>query len=195
MMEPIGAVRRVLHVSAVHPSPTTGEIPVIGEMQMMVIESAPDFDAFYRLARPSVGRALALTLRDNDLATDAVDEAMVRAYQRWDHVGRLDNPAGWVYRVGLNHARSRLRRLLRRVPPPAPESSAAAEFTVADPAIALALDELSVDHRAVVVCRLLLGWSEAQTADALAIRPGTVKSRLSRASKQLERRLNHLRDA
>jgi len=195
MMEPIGMVRRVLHVSAVHPSPTTGEIPVIGEMQMMVIESAPDFDAFYRLARPSVGRALALTLRDNDLATDAVDEAMVRAYQRWDHVGRLDNPAGWVYRVGLNHARSRLRRLLRRVPPPAPESIAATEFTVADPAIALALDELSIDHRAVVVCRLLLGWSEAQTADALAIRPGTVKSRLSRASKQLERRLHHLRDA
>lgn len=195
MMEPIGAVRRVLHVSAVHPSSTTGEIPVIGEMQMMVIESAPDFDAFYRLARPSVGRALALTLRDNDLATDAVDEAMVRAYQRWDRVGRLDNPAGWVYRVGLNHARSRLRRLLRRVPPPAPESSATAEFTVADPAIAMALEELSVDHRAVVVCRLLLGWSEAQTADALAIRPGTVKSRLSRASKQLEHRLRHLHDA
>jgi len=195
MMEPIGTVRRVLHVSAVHPSPTTGEIPVIGDMQMMVIESAPDFDAFYRLARPSVGRALALTLRDNDLATDAVDEAMVRAYQRWDHVGLLDNPAGWVYRVGLNHARSRLRRLLRRVAPPAPESIAATEFTVADPAIALALDELSIDHRSVVVCRLLLGWSEAQTADALAIRPGTVKSRLSRASKQLERRLHHLRDA
>jgi RNA polymerase sigma-70 factor (ECF subfamily) len=66
---------------------------------------------------------------------------------------------------------------------------------VADPAIALALDDLSIDHRAVVVCRLLLGWSEAQTADALAIRPGTVKSRLSRASTQLARRLHHLRDA
>jgi len=190
-MEPIRTVGRVPHVSAVHPGSTTGEIPVIGEMQMMVIESAPDFDTFYREARPSVGRALALTLRDIDLATDSVDEAMVRAYQRWDQVGRLDNPAGWVYRVGLNHARSRLRRLLRRVPPPA----ATTEFTVADPAIALALDELSVDHRAVVVCRLLLGWSEAQTADALATRPGTVKSRLSRASKQLERRLHHLRDA
>jgi len=57
------------------------------------------------------------------------------------------------------------------------------------------LDELAIDHRAVVVCRLLLGWSEAQTAEALAIRPGTVKSRLSRASKQLEHRLRHLRDA
>lgn len=191
-MEPNGALGRVHHVSAIHPGSTTGEIPVIGEMHVtMVIGSALDFDAFYREARPSVGRALALTLRDVDLATDSLDEAMVRAYQRWDRVGRLDNPAGWVYRVGLNHARSRLRRLLRRVPPPAE----ATEFTVADPAIERALAELSVDHRAVVVCRLLLGWSESQTADALAIRPGTVKSRLSRASKQLEHRLHHLRDA
>ncbi len=194
-MEPKWTLGRVPHVSAVHSGSagemSAGEIRVIGEMQLTVVESIPDFDAFYRTARPTVGRALALTLRDVDLATDSVDEAMVRAYQRWDHVGLLDNPAGWVYRVGLNHARSRLRRLLRRVPPPA----ATTEFTVADPAIALALSELSVDHRAVVVCRLLLGWSEAQTADALATRPGTVKSRLSRASTQLERRLHHLREA
>jgi RNA polymerase sigma-70 factor (ECF subfamily) len=190
-MEPIGALGRVPDVSAVHPGSTTGEIPVVGEMPMMVIESLPDFDAFYREARASVGRALTLTLRDVDLATDSVDEAMVRAYQRWERVGRLDNPAGWVYRVGLNHARSRLRRLLRRVPP----ADEAVEFTIVDPAVDLAISELSVDHRAVVVCRLLLGWSEAQTADALAIRPGTVKSRLSRASTQLERRLHHLRDA
>lgn len=193
-MEPNRAVGGVPHVSAVHPGSTTGEIPVIGELPMMVVESALDFDAFYRTARPSVGRALALTLHDIDLATDSVDEAMVRAYQRWDHVSRLDNPAGWVYRVGLNHARSRLRRLLRRMPPSA-ASTAHSELTVADPAIALALDDLSIDHRAVVVCRLLLGWSEAETADALAIRPGTVKSRLSRASTQLARRLHHLRDA
>jgi RNA polymerase sigma-70 factor (ECF subfamily) len=125
-----------------------------------------------------------------DLATDSVDEALVRAYQRWEQVGRLDNPAGWVYRVGLNHARSRVRRLLRRVPSPTTD---AVEFAVADPAIDDAIAELSHDHRTVVVCRLLLGWSEAQTADALAIRPGTVKSRLHRATNQLERRLHHLR--
>jgi RNA polymerase sigma-70 factor (ECF subfamily) len=115
---------------------------------------------------------------------------MVRAYQRWDRVSTLDNPAGWVYRVGLNHARSRLRRLLRRPPPP---HTIAAEFTVADPAIERALARLSVDHRAVVVCRHLLGWSEAQTAAALELRPGTVKSRLTRALTRLEAELHHLR--
>jgi DNA-directed RNA polymerase specialized sigma24 family protein len=94
-----------------------------------------------------------------------------------------------VYRVGLNYARSRVRRLTRR-PPTVIE---ALEFTVADPDVGRALEALSVDHRAVVVCRLLLGWSELETAVALDTRPGTVKSRLSRALRQLEHRLQHLR--
>jgi DNA-directed RNA polymerase specialized sigma24 family protein len=43
--------------------------------------------------------------------------------------------------------------------------------------------------RAVVVCRLLLDWSVDQTAAALRLKAGTVKSRLHRALAQLERTL------
>jgi RNA polymerase sigma factor (sigma-70 family) len=159
-------------------------------MQPRAAETAAEFHDFYAEARTSVGRALAITLGDRDLATDAVDEALVRAYQRWERVRTLDQPAGWVYRVGLNHARSRLRRLLRRPPATRDEH---VEIHVSDPAIERALARLSVDQRAVVVCRHLLGWSEAQTAEALHVRPGTVKSRLSRALTRLEAELHHLR--
>jgi RNA polymerase sigma-70 factor (ECF subfamily) len=48
-----------------------------------------------------------------------------------------------------------------------------------------ALDRLAVDQRAVVVLRYYLDWSEARTAAALGIAPGTVKSRLSRALDRL----------
>src|SRR5690606_33213413 len=127
--------------------------------------------------------------------SDSVDEAMVRAFQRWGKVGALDNPAGWVYRVGLNVARSRIRRVARRITfgtvVAAPETIRDAEPS--EPSIVAALADLSVDHRSVVVCRLFLDWSEADTAAALGIRPGTVKSRLSRALTQLEARLSHLR--
>jgi RNA polymerase sigma-70 factor (ECF subfamily) len=51
---------------------------------------------------------------------------------------------------------------------------------------------LPESRRCVVVCRLLLGWSEAQTAVALGLRPGTVKSRLSRALDELAVTLDHL---
>ena len=53
----------------------------------------------------------------------------------------------------------------------------------------LAISELSDAHRSAVVCRYYLDWSVEETADALGVAPGTVKSRLSRALEQLESRL------
>ncbi len=143
------------------------------------------FDDFYASNRTSVGRALAITLRDDDLARDAVDEAMARAYQRWSHVSQLENPGGWVYRVGLNWSRSMIRRWNRPTPIWLTQPSETPLRAMVDPTVDRALDTLSVDQRAVVVCRLLLGLSELQTADALGIRSGTVKSRLSRALDRL----------
>ncbi len=52
-----------------------------------------------------------------------------------------------------------------------------------------AVQALGEDQRAVVVCRYLLGLSEAETAAVLGCRPGTVKSRLSRALARLEAEL------
>jgi RNA polymerase sigma factor (sigma-70 family) len=150
------------------------------------------FEEFYREQRGPIGRALALTLRDATLASEAVDEAMARAYQRWSRVQALDNPGGWVYRVGLNWSRSILRRTLRPAPVWVTNTAIVAERGGLDPTIDRALAELSIEQRAVVVCRLLIGYSEAQTAAALGVRPGTVKSRLARATARLQSLLSPL---
>ena len=97
----------------------------------------------------------------------------------------LDNPGGWVYRVGLNWSRSLLRRSRRPAPIWMTSSGVEPGPIVADPAIDAALASLSIDQRAVIVCRFFVGCSEAQTAALLGIRPGTVKSRLSRALDRL----------
>ncbi|HKY48496.1 MAG TPA: hypothetical protein VJQ79_10995, partial [Acidimicrobiia bacterium] len=55
------------------------------------------FEAFYRQNRQHLFRALALTLGDRDLAAEAADEAMARAYQHWRSVQSYDNQAGWAY--------------------------------------------------------------------------------------------------
>ena len=162
----------------------SGEVEVVAAI-------LPNFVDFYRDERDPVARAVAMTIGDLVLAKEAVDEAMTRAYARWSTVQTLDNPGGWVYRVALNWSRSVTRRVRR--PQRAPrQASWSAEPSAPEPTVAAALASLSHDQRAVIVCRHLLGWSEQQTADALNIRPGTVKSRSSRAIQSLQTRLAHL---
>jgi RNA polymerase sigma-70 factor (ECF subfamily) len=189
-MEPNRGERRVPDVDL-----TIGDDQTIVEVLTVsaadVHEIVP-FEEFYRDQRAPIGRALAMTLGDTQLASEAVDEAMARAYQRWDRVQALDNPGGWVYRVGLNWSRSILRRAMRPAPAWVTKADVAIDGSGLDPAIDRALAELSIEQRAVVVCRLLIGYSEAQTATALGLRPGTVKSRLARATARLQALLSPL---
>ena len=151
------------------------------------------FADFYRADYTNVARALSYTLGDVDLGREATDEAMARAYARWAKIRDYESPAGWVYRVGLNWAYSTRRRVLRSLP--FLEHPNATEPPISDPAIADALRRLDVKLRSVVVCRLLLDWSVEETAGALRIKPGTVKSRLHRGLASLERSLGHMRSA
>lgn len=162
-------------------------------IDITVVEPEPrrhSFEHFYRLHRQSIARAVALALGDADLAAEATDEAFVRAYERWNKVSRLDRPQAWVYRVAMNWATSVLRRR-RRSPHRLYEPHVDAP-AVRDPALHAGLAALDVKHRSVVVCRHLLGWSVAETAQALGVREGTVKSRLHRAMQSLQSALSHL---
>jgi RNA polymerase sigma-70 factor (ECF subfamily) len=145
------------------------------------------FEDFYRAARDDVARALVLTLGNRELGVEAADEAMTRAYRRWDRIASYDSPAGWVYRVGLNWARSVLRKRRREVG--GVYGTVAVDDPVGDVDVERALAALEVPFRAVVVLRLYLDWSVEATAEALGIRPGTVKSRMSRALARLEETL------
>jgi len=144
------------------------------------------FESFYAAEHESIARALAVTLGDPELASDATNEAMTRAYKRWSKISSYDKPAAWVYRVGLNWSRSFLRRRRRELQRPVAFGPSTTEFTGRDDSLDAAIDSLSVDHRAVIVCRIHLDWSVEQTATALGVPPGTVKSRLARALDQLK---------
>ena len=156
------------------------------DIRVVLVGPTLDFESFYRDAYADIARALTVTLGDLDLAQEATDEAMVRAYVRWEKIRAYDNPGGWVYRVGLNWARSARRRLARVLPF---HERRVVDPPSSDPAHHAALRDLDISLRAVVVCRLLLDWSVDETAAALRIKPGTVKSRLHRALAQLERTL------
>jgi RNA polymerase sigma-70 factor (ECF subfamily) len=163
-------------------------------MDYSLSASATGFDTFFRDNHIQIVRALGLTLGDADLGRDAAAEGFARALQRWSKVAKYANPAGWVYRVGLNWALSRRRRS-RREQLGVTIEGAAPSVPLRSDELIRALRELSLDHRTVVVGRYYLDWSEAQLAAALDIAPGTVKSRLSRALAQLAELLETPLDA
>jgi RNA polymerase sigma-70 factor (ECF subfamily) len=140
------------------------------------------FEQFYAGTEGRVYRALAVTLGDADLAREATDEAMARAFVAWSKVSGFANPSGWVFRVGLNWARSWRRGLHRERPMPVGSTGPAVAALDAEAAAATAaLRRLPVAQRAVVVCRVMFDLSTLETSHALGIPAGTVRSRLSRA--------------
>jgi len=150
------------------------------------------FPDFYRVHHQPVFRALAATLRDDDLAREAADEAMTRAYQRWSKVSDYDNAPGWVYRVGLNWALSRLRKQTREHLSDAPPDRGVNQ-ALPDPDVDAALRGLPLEARSLVVLRHLMDWSYEEIASALGIPVGTAKSRLHRVMNELRTTLETTR--
>ena len=134
--------------------------------------------------RDRLYRAVALAVGDAGLAAEAIDEAMARAYARWDRIGAYSSPEGWVYRVAINVARSALRKTRREDLWELPPEEAVADDHP-DLELRAAIGRLPVKFRSVVVARYLLDWSTAVTAQALGIPEGTVKVRLKRALSRL----------
>lgn len=145
------------------------------------IPTVVGFEGFHRTHRDRLYRALAMTTREADVASEAIDEAMTRAAERWNVVGGYDSPEGWVYRVALNWARSVFRR--RR---PLPHASGLVWDALPDPDVTSAVAALPYKQRVVVVAHYYLDWSTPQIAEGLEIPIGTVKSRLHRALARLE---------
>lgn len=133
---------------------------------------------------------------------DAKDAVVIAFYELWrkrSSVRLVDgSPLPWLINATANSARNierssrRYRKLLDRVerPPAVVEDAAADESGVSE-----ALDKLTARERSVVVLTLLEGYSERETAHALGIPIGTVKSRLARAKERLRHELSPLQEA
>ena len=133
-------------------------------------------------------------------AEDATQEACVKAWQALRRF-RQDAPfRPWLVRIAVNEARNRRRGegrragLALRLAAPAEAASApsAEEEALAGEErlrLAAAVARLREHDQLVIAARFFLGLSEAETATALGVRRGTIKSRLSRALRRLQDQL------
>jgi RNA polymerase sigma factor (sigma-70 family) len=150
------------------------------------------FEALVTRYREIAFRVAWLVVRDRGDAEDAVQDAFVKAYYAMPRFRSGAPFRPWILRIVANEARNRSRAARRReglrlrvavheggTAAPSPEPSVL-ERTDAE-ALVLALERLPERDRLVLAYRYLLELSEAETAEMLGVRPGTVKSRLSRA--------------
>jgi len=142
---------------------------------------------FLRERYPRLVAAVALVTGDLTFAEDAVQEAIVRAWERserGDEIAALDR---WVATVALNLTRSRLRRLrVDRLASPKLAASPRLEGPSGDRVdVARALAALPRRQREVAVLRYYLDLSTAEIATEMHTSEGTVKSQLSKARAHL----------
>ena len=149
------------------------------------------FEAFFEAEHVRLARALYLLTGSSVEADELTQEAMVRVYERWDRVGRMDSPQGYLYRTALNLHRSRVRWLAGRArqivqPTPSPDP---ADVVQSRDSLARALASLPTGQRGAVVLVEWLGMEPNEAATALGIKPGSVRARLSRARAALRQML------
>jgi RNA polymerase sigma factor (sigma-70 family) len=169
------------------------EVDVAGFIESYGKDQNDFEEAFYALL-PRAKRVAYRILGDVTDAEDAAVEALARASVRWNRLTAL-TPAqrdGWVLRVTANVAYDEVRRRIRRrrpLPTPSRNDDAAEAAIDLRDSVVGALSSLPRRQQQVLTLRFIGGLSEAETATALGVRPGTVKSCASRGLATLRQRM------
>jgi RNA polymerase sigma-70 factor (ECF subfamily) len=124
-------------------------------------EDAESYAQFFAAVQPRLRHALAATL-GADTGIEAAQEALAWGWEHWDDLRKMENPAGYLYRVG----RSRSRRFRRR-PLRLPTVQEANPLPWVEPGLPRALARLSEKQRSAVVLVHSMGWTFAETAELL----------------------------
>jgi RNA polymerase sigma-70 factor (sigma-E family) len=145
-------------------------------------------------ALPLVKLAVLMT-GDQSVAEDVVQDAFLGLYRRWNSLDDPGKAAGYLRSSVLNGCRSVHRLRFRRerivLDPPGPSASAEASVLLGEAhrEVLAALRRLPPRQREAVVLRYYLDLTEEQTAQAMGVSRGTVKSATSRGIDALGRSL------
>lgn len=160
--------------------------------QRALVERAQrgDHDAFASLAGVAVARldaAARLILRDRELARDAVQEVLIRAWRDLPTLRDVERFDAWVHRLLVNACLDLVRRRRRRVvevelvPLHSPRVPDFTGDVVDRDLLDRALQALEPEWRAIVVLHYFLGMPLPEVAASLGVPLGTAKSRLHRS--------------
>lgn len=139
------------------------------------------FSCFAVDAEPRLRIAHAAAL-GQQRGADATAEALAYGWENWERIEAMDNPCGYLYRVGRSRVRERRRP--RRLPPVPAEVANRVE-----PGLPSALRSLSDRQRVAVVLIHGYEWTTREVADLLGVDVPTVTTHLRRGLAKLRKQL------
>jgi RNA polymerase sigma-70 factor, ECF subfamily len=160
---------------------------------------AGDHDAFSELARIAIGRLYAiarLILREDAAAEDATQEALVAAWQHIRAVRDPDKFEAWLHKTLVRACyreygrRSRRRTFEGRVAMIEPSAPDTSNHLADRDELERGFRRLDLDQRTVLVTHYYLGLGLDEAAVVLGLPPGTVRSRLHRATRAMRATLD-----
>lgn len=145
--------------------------------------AAENFDRFTAEAGERLRRVL-VAQHGVEVGNDVTDEALAYAREHWERVSAMENPVGYLYRVGQSATRRHTRwnrRVMFPVEPPSDDPG--------DPGLHAALLNLRESQRVCVVLVHVYDWTYEQTAAVLGISLAAVRNHLNRGLRQLRHEL------
>lgn len=163
---------------------------------------AGDREAFDDIMRTHEDRVFSVCLRilgDREKALDATQETFLTVFRKAAQFKGESALGTWIYRIAVNTCYDQLRKAKRNradqlpdyVDPSDPAAEDAIESAGLRPEIELALATLPQEFRSAVVLSDLEGLSMGETAEALGVPVGTVKSRVFRGRRLLAKELGN----
>jgi RNA polymerase sigma-70 factor (ECF subfamily) len=139
----------------------------------------PNRDEFERFVKRVESKLrIALTaVFGQETGRDAAAESLAYGWEHWDEVSTLDNPVGYLYRVGRSSQRKRKEPIWTRVPIDTPPH--------VEPGLPSAIGKLSEKQRLAVVLVYAYGWDRVEVADLAQISVSSVDTHLSRGLSKL----------
>lgn len=160
---------------------------VSGVCEGLVGTDQDRFTGFVRDARPRLLIALTAAYGP-EAGHSATAEALSYGWRHWGRIEGMDNPVGYLFRVGQSRARRYLAWWNRRPCPPAPSGGGNSEPWI-EPGLPGALARLSKRQRVAVVLVCGFGWTQTEVADLLGVSRTTVEQHLNRGLVVLRKEL------
>jgi len=153
------------------------------------VEHRAHFNVFFAEEHERLFKALYFVTANRQDAEDLMQDAFTKLWERWDQIGRIDDPTAYLFRVALNGFRMRRRRaamiMRKAIPPPRPaDGFEEAEMRVD---VRRMLLGLSPRQRAALLLVDLLGYPSERAARILRVRPGTVRALVMQGRRALRR--------